>query len=106
FGTLYRQRQGGSLTGGLLPVDFAANAASLGARSIRAKTLEELTRALEEARAQKGPTVVVVETALEARVGSYESWWDVPVAEVSETKSARDAYPKYAAGRAKERFLG
>ncbi len=74
--------------------------------AIRAKTLDDLTRALEEARAQKGPTVVVVETALEARVGSYESWWDVPVAEVSETKSAREAYPKYAAGRAKERFLG
>jgi 3D-(3,5/4)-trihydroxycyclohexane-1,2-dione acylhydrolase (decyclizing) len=106
FGTLYRQRQDGLLKGGLLPVDFAANAASLGAHSIRAKTLDDLTRALEEARAQKGPTVVVVETALEARVGSYESWWDVPVAEVSETKSAREAYPKYAAGRAKERFLG
>lgn len=106
FGTLYRQRQDGLLKGGLLPVDFAANAGSLGAHTIRAKTLDDLTRALEEARAQKGPTVVVVETALEARVGSYESWWDVPVAEVSETKSAREAYPKYAAGRAKERFLG
>ena len=70
------------------------------------RRFDDLTRALEEARTQKGPSVVVVETALEARVGSYESWWDVPVAEVSETESAKDVYQKYAAGRAKERFLG
>ncbi len=106
FGTLYRKRDGDLLTGGLLPVDFVANAASLGAHSVRARTLDELRRALEEARAQQGPSVVVVETALDARVGSYESWWDVPVAEVAETASAQEAYPKYVANRANERFLG
>ena len=105
FGTLYRYRRDGLLTGDPLPVDLSANAASLGVHTVRAKTFDDLTHALEKARAQRGPSVVVVETALEARVGSYESWWDVPVAEVAETESAQTAYRSYTAGRAKERFL-
>jgi len=105
FGTLYRERHDGQLNGALLPVDLAANAASLGVHTTRARTQEELARALEAARSHPGPSVVVVETAMEARVGSYESWWDVPVAEVSETASAQEAYRSYTAGRARERYF-
>jgi 3D-(3,5/4)-trihydroxycyclohexane-1,2-dione acylhydrolase (decyclizing) len=105
FATLYRKRRNEQLTGDVLPVDLAANAASLGVHTERVKSFDELTRALQQARGRQGPSVVVVETALEARVGSYESWWDVPVAEVAETESAQTAYPSYAAGRAKERYL-
>ncbi|MFN2480594.1 MAG: 3D-(3,5/4)-trihydroxycyclohexane-1,2-dione acylhydrolase (decyclizing), partial [Pyrinomonadaceae bacterium] len=85
FGTEYRarSRETGQLDGARLKVDFAANAASLGAHVINAATGDDLRRALEEARAQERTTVIVVEVDREARVPGYESWWDVPVAEVS-----------------------
>src|SRR5436853_796571 len=52
FGTDYRFRNAetGQLDGEHLPVDFAANAESLGAHSIRAVTHADLQRALDEAR--------------------------------------------------------
>ena len=34
-------------------------------------------------------TAVIVEVDKEQRVPGYESWWDVPVAEVSEIESVR-----------------
>ncbi len=62
FGTAYRRRTATGLDGDTLAVDFAANAASLGARAIRASTRDELAEALAEARAASETTVVVVET--------------------------------------------
>ena len=97
FGTRYRYRNAatGDLDGDALPVDLAANAASLGARVWRADTLAAFRDALGEARSEPRPSVIVVPVDREARVGGYESWWDVPVAEVSsrrEVQAARDAY--------------
>jgi 3D-(3,5/4)-trihydroxycyclohexane-1,2-dione acylhydrolase (decyclizing) len=85
------------LDGEYLPVDFVANARSLGAEAISACTLEEFKRALQDARKATKTTVVVVETEREVRVPGYDSWWDVAVAEVStmdEVKKARDEYEK------------
>ena len=97
FGTRYRYRNAatGDLDGDALPVDLAANAASLGARVWRVDTLGAFRDALAEARSEPRPAVIVVPVDREARVGGYESWWDVPVAEVSsrrEVQAARDAY--------------
>jgi 3D-(3,5/4)-trihydroxycyclohexane-1,2-dione acylhydrolase (decyclizing) len=107
FGTEYRFRnpQTGQLDGDWLPVDFAANAASLGAHALRARTREDLERALEEARRQTRTTVIVVEVDREARVPAYESWWDVPVAEVSEMESVRRARAHYEEMKKRERFF-
>jgi 3D-(3,5/4)-trihydroxycyclohexane-1,2-dione acylhydrolase (decyclizing) len=97
FGTQYRYRnhESGRLDGGLLPVDLAANAESLGADVLRASTVDELRVALVKARAAERTTVVYVETDPLAPVPSSESWWDVPVAETSTldtTARARAAY--------------
>jgi 3D-(3,5/4)-trihydroxycyclohexane-1,2-dione acylhydrolase (decyclizing) len=106
FGTEYRRRgASGQLDGARLPLDFAANASSLGARAIRAVTHDDLMRALGESRAEPRTTVIVVETDLEHRVPGYESWWDVPVAEVSEMESVRRAREEYARRRKSERFF-
>jgi 3D-(3,5/4)-trihydroxycyclohexane-1,2-dione acylhydrolase (decyclizing) len=99
FGTDYRLRgrESGQLDGPRLEVDFAANAASLGAHVIRAITRDDLQSALGEARREERTTVIVIEVDKEVRVPGYESWWDVPVAEVSEMESvkrAREAYEK------------
>ena len=68
----------------MLPVDLAANAASLGANVWRANTHRRVPRrARRRGRATRGVGVIVVPVDRESRVGGYESWWDVPVAEVS-----------------------
>ncbi len=97
FGTDYRARssESGQLDGARLEVDFAANAASLGAHVIRATTRDDLQRALEEARRAERTTVIVIEVDKEVRVPGYESWWDVPVAEVSEVESVKRAREGY-----------
>ena len=103
MGTNYRFRHGEKYDGEILPVDFAANAASLGAWAVRAHTAEELNAALVSAQKQPRTSVVVVETSYEDRVPGYESWWDVAVAEVSERDSVKAARQKYEEARKKER---
>jgi 3D-(3,5/4)-trihydroxycyclohexane-1,2-dione acylhydrolase (decyclizing) len=107
FGTRYlaRDEASGQLDGARLPVDFAANARSLGAYVIAAKTILDFRVALEEAKKQTRTTVIYVETDREQRVGGYESWWDVPVAETSEMKSVQAAYQNYEESKKKERYF-
>jgi 3D-(3,5/4)-trihydroxycyclohexane-1,2-dione acylhydrolase (decyclizing) len=102
FGTSYRYRgPDGRLDGGFLPVDLAANAASLGVYVLRARTLEEFRRALVKARAAERTTMVYIETDPAAAAPSSEAWWDVPVPEVAALASTRDARAGYE--KAKER---
>ena len=105
MGTNYRYRRGEKYDGDKIPVDFAANAASLGAWTIRAKTHDEFHSALAAARKQERTSVVVVETSYDDHVPGYESWWDVPIAEVSERESVRAARKKYEEARKKERYF-
>jgi 3D-(3,5/4)-trihydroxycyclohexane-1,2-dione acylhydrolase (decyclizing) len=107
FGTAHRYRgPGGRLDGDVVPVDLAANAASLGADVLRAGTVEELRAALVTARAARRTTVVHIEVDPTLDAPASESWWDVPVAEVStvdSTAAARAAYEK--ARLARRRYL-
>ena len=105
MGTEYRYRRNGKLEGDSIPVDFVANAQSLGAHAVRAKTRDDLRNALREAGQQPGTSVVVIETAYDQRVPGYESWWDVPIAEVSEIESVRAAREKYVKAREKQRVF-
>lgn len=105
FGTryLYRDPETGQLGGEYLPVDFAANARSLGAHVIEAKDLASFRKALEEAKVQTRTTVITIETDREQRVPGYESWWDVPIAEVSTVESVQQARASYEQAKKKER---
>jgi 3D-(3,5/4)-trihydroxycyclohexane-1,2-dione acylhydrolase (decyclizing) len=107
FGTRYQERSKatGQLDGKNLLVDYVANARSLGARATKANNLAELKKALAEAKASVVTTVIVVETDREVRVPGYDSWWEVAVAEVSESESVRAARSKYEEARRKERYF-
>jgi 3D-(3,5/4)-trihydroxycyclohexane-1,2-dione acylhydrolase (decyclizing) len=105
MGTEYRYRKNGKLSGSPIEIDFVANAASLGAYAVRVKTSNELEQALIEARKQPRTSVVVVETDYNERVSGYESWWDVPIAEVSEVESVRASYRSYAEAKKKEKYF-
>ncbi|MEU9057333.1 3D-(3,5/4)-trihydroxycyclohexane-1,2-dione acylhydrolase (decyclizing) [Streptomyces sp. NPDC048430] len=99
FGTAYRQRtEDGAFTGTPLPVDLAANAASLGMHVLRAGSVGELRRALAEARGADRPTCVYVETETADTVSGpppAQAWWDVPVAETATRPSAVEARKEY-----------
>jgi 3D-(3,5/4)-trihydroxycyclohexane-1,2-dione acylhydrolase (decyclizing) len=86
-----------------LPVDLAANAASLGAITFRATDRASLQHALAEARAAERTTVIYVPVDTQQGVPGYESWWDVPVAEVSEQPPVRHARDKWEAETGKQR---
>lgn len=105
FGTSYRFRseQTGRLDGALLPIDFAANAESLGVEVHRARGIEELRAALVAARSSTGPVLVRIETDPLVPAPSSESWWDVPVAEVAHLESTLEARASYEEGKAHQR---
>jgi 3D-(3,5/4)-trihydroxycyclohexane-1,2-dione acylhydrolase (decyclizing) len=109
FGTHYRQIDGRPSLDDeplpeRLPIDLAANAESLGARVLRAKTIDELRVALGEAKAHEGgPVVVHIEVDRYAGVPSYESWWDVPVAEVADDPNVQSARRDYERARRAQR---
>ncbi|MEV5720370.1 3D-(3,5/4)-trihydroxycyclohexane-1,2-dione acylhydrolase (decyclizing) [Amycolatopsis mediterranei] len=104
FGTSYRYRgDSGLLEGDVLPVDLAANAASLGATVLRVSTVDEFTDAIALAKANLTTTVVHVETDLHGPNPPGSAWWDVPVSEVSELESTRKAHETYAATKQAQR---
>ena len=106
FGTAYRYRGDGGasgatgllkgrLDGGILPVDLAANAASLGVDVVRVNNGSEFTDAVKAAKASETTTVIHVETDPLVAAPDSESWWDVPVSATSTLESTRDAYATY-----------
>jgi 3D-(3,5/4)-trihydroxycyclohexane-1,2-dione acylhydrolase (decyclizing) len=86
-----------------LPLDLAANAESLGAVATRVSTIDELRNALERAKAEPRTTVIVVQVDRHESVPGYDSWWDVPVAEVSEQAAVQKVRVDYETARREER---
>ncbi|MER5944967.1 3D-(3,5/4)-trihydroxycyclohexane-1,2-dione acylhydrolase (decyclizing) [Streptomyces sp. NPDC001904] len=106
FGTQYRYPgKEGPYSGAPLPVDLAANAASLGLDVHRAKTVRDLREALAATRAATRPTCVYVETETADTVSGpppAQAWWDVPVAETADrpsTVKAREEYDRHVTAR-------
>jgi 3D-(3,5/4)-trihydroxycyclohexane-1,2-dione acylhydrolase (decyclizing) len=111
FGTRYVYPKDGKLPGDdagtaveELPVDLAMNARGLGAHVIECRTYGDFTAAIEAARVAPRTTVIYIRNDRYVGVGGYESWWDVPPAEVSTMPDVQKAREKWAAGRAKERL--
>jgi 3D-(3,5/4)-trihydroxycyclohexane-1,2-dione acylhydrolase (decyclizing) len=106
FGTQYRFRRNGSLgldseeePAPVLPVDLATNAESLGAHVIRCGSIDDLRAGLEQAKKEKTTVVLAIEVDRYEGVPAYESWWEVPVAEVSAVEGVRAARAEYERSR-------
>ena len=104
YGTEYRFRRNGSLSGAKIPVDFVENARSLGAHAVRATTRAELEDAVRAMPGHDRTSVVVVAVDRDQRVGGYESWWDVPIAEVSAVEAVRAARKDWESAVKRERY--
>ena len=113
FGTRYRYLDKGAHnfeSGELLTaVDLAANARSYGVDviEIRPGTLavEQLSAAIKAAKASTTSTLIHINSDPFVYAPDGESWWDVPVAEVSELDSTRQARAEYVEQRKKQRPL-
>src|SRR5690349_22443189 len=104
FGTDYRFRtSSGQLDGDYVPLDLVALCAGLGACTVRATTRQDLERALEQMRHHDRTSAIVIEVDKEQRVPGYETWWDVPVSEVSQLESIRAARAQYEEAIKRER---
>jgi 3D-(3,5/4)-trihydroxycyclohexane-1,2-dione acylhydrolase (decyclizing) len=101
----YRDPATNRLDGELIPIDFAANGASLGAVAFSASTPDELASAISKARAEPRSTVIHVRVDKDIRVPGYDSWWDVPIAEVSSEPGVQEALADYNDSKEKQRFL-
>ncbi len=88
-----------------LPVDFAANARSLGAHVIQCETYMDFLTALETAKGITHTTVIYIQNDRYVGVPGYESWWDVPIAESSEIDSVIKARADYEQAVKKERYF-
>ena len=87
-----------------LPVDLAANARSLGAKVIEATDIAQFKTALVAAKKETQTTVVHIVTDRYQGVGGSETWWDVPIPEVSEVKDVQQAYDEYKEAKKLERY--
>lgn len=112
FGTRYARPVNGRLPGDdvkddveELPVDLALNAQSLGATAIKAATYDEFKNAYAQAQRNIETTVLHVPIDRYVSVPGYDSWWDVPVAEVSEMSAVQEARAAWETMRARERLF-
>ncbi len=87
-----------------LPVDFAMNARGLGALVIECKTYDDFVEGFKESKKTDRTTVIYIQNDRYVGVPGYESWWDVPVAEVSEAESVRKARKEWEQNSKLERF--
>ncbi len=79
-----------------IAIDFAAHAASMGARSHKVSSIAELETALDAARAATETTVIVIDTDPYPTTGAGGYWWDVAVPEVRPRRS-QSSPPAYEA---------
>ena len=86
-----------------LSTNLAANARSLGAHVIECKTYADFQAALHAARTTDCTTVIYIQNDRYMGIPNYESWWDVPVAEVSEMPSVQAARIEWETMHSQER---
>ncbi|WP_445502086.1 3D-(3,5/4)-trihydroxycyclohexane-1,2-dione acylhydrolase (decyclizing) [Microvirga sp. G4-2] len=84
-------------------IDFAAHAASLGAQSMKVKSIAELEDALKQARNADRSTVIVIDTDPLISTDEGGHWWDVAVPEVSSREQVKTARKDYETALAAQR---
>jgi 3D-(3,5/4)-trihydroxycyclohexane-1,2-dione acylhydrolase (decyclizing) len=105
FGTYYRYRNEGTgqLDGEKLPVDYVANAASMGAHVIKAGNIKELKDALKEAKTIDVTTLIYIEVDRKKAVPGF-AWWDVAVAQVSEKSAVEKSLQTYLGNKKSQKY--
>ncbi|MGP5365262.1 3D-(3,5/4)-trihydroxycyclohexane-1,2-dione acylhydrolase (decyclizing) [Brachybacterium tyrofermentans] len=105
FGTKYRMRNEdtGMLDGEKLPFDIPANIRSYGLEVQEVSDTAAFRDAYRRAEASSEATAIVVNTNLYGPNPPGNSWWDVPVSQVSRLESTQQASTAYEAEKAPQR---
>jgi 3D-(3,5/4)-trihydroxycyclohexane-1,2-dione acylhydrolase (decyclizing) len=86
----------------LVKVEFAKHAEAMGAIGEHVRSLADLERAIERAKAADRTSVIVIDTDPNSWTPG-DAWWDVGVPEISTQESVRAAAADHAAGKRKQR---
>jgi 3D-(3,5/4)-trihydroxycyclohexane-1,2-dione acylhydrolase (decyclizing) len=107
FGCHYRFRgPSGAYDGPAMELDFVKICEGLGARSVLARTLDELRAALQDARDGTATTCIVVQTDWDERVQGYaNSWWEMATPQVSEMPAVNAAREEFDRNKGRQRYL-
>jgi len=107
FGNEFRYRDPATdrLEGSYIPIDFAQNAESLGAVAFRANTAKDFQDAISKAKTTDRTTLIHVRVDVDARVPGFDSWWDVPIAQVSGEQGVKEALEQYQKARGRQRYF-
>jgi 3D-(3,5/4)-trihydroxycyclohexane-1,2-dione acylhydrolase (decyclizing) len=106
WGLEFRQRDAEGLAGEYTPIDYAANAESFGAKTYEIEALGQLAPALEDARRQTTPCVIVARVEPLRQMLGSNCWWDVGVAETSQLPEMQSIAAEHQRGRLLQRFYG
>ncbi len=91
------------MDGGKLPIDYAANAASMGAHVIKVANVKELKVALKEAKSIDITTLIYIEVDRKKAVPGF-AWWDVAVAQVSEKSEVEKSLKTYQENKKSQKY--
>jgi 3D-(3,5/4)-trihydroxycyclohexane-1,2-dione acylhydrolase (decyclizing) len=107
YGNEWRRRdpKTGLLTGNPVPIDFARNGESYGARGFTVRAIGELRHAVRQALRENRSTVIDIKVAPKSMTGGYEAWWRVGTAEVSRNRKVMSASRRQKAEAAKARKI-
>ncbi len=97
--TEFRYTDGKKPCGDLIPVDYAKIAEGYGLKSYTCKTIAELEAALDDAKKQTVACLFDLKVIPKTMTDGYESWWNVGMADTSESESVRAAWEEVKAGR-------
>ena len=102
--TEFRYRDSkGKLSGNLIPIDYAMIGKGYGLKTYTVRNIKELEEALKDAEKQKVSTLIDLKVMPKTMTDGYESWWDVGLAAVSESKSVRECRKQVEEGRKEAR---
>ncbi len=90
----FRDPSTGRLTGAMIPLDFAKNGESYGAKGYSPKTMAEFRDAVKSALAGERVAVIDAKVTPKSMTHGYESWWRVGTAQVSENPKVVEAARK------------
>ncbi|OXS78757.1 hypothetical protein B1B05_06665 [Domibacillus enclensis] len=76
----------------IMNIDYAKVAEAYGAKTYKVNNAEELTAAIEDAKKQTASTLIDIKVLPKTMSDGYDGWWNVGVAEVSESDSVQKAY--------------
>ncbi|HEX7290022.1 MAG TPA: 3D-(3,5/4)-trihydroxycyclohexane-1,2-dione acylhydrolase (decyclizing) [Conexibacter sp.] len=99
-----RDRDENRLSGPYVEVNYAANARSMGCAVHRAETLDELAAAVEAARGEDGPSVIVAHVERHRLLSPTECFWDVGIYQATDGEQMRRLSAEHQAGQRTQRY--